>query len=89
MYTEYVLASPKGRSFRSSAGFGRRIEYWIIGRMLKEGMDVYVPFVDDHARKRWSADHRKRYARRGGYFLWHWSPFLHSRCNSDNHMLNK
>jgi hypothetical protein len=31
-----------------SAGFGKRIEYWIIGRMLKEGMDVYVPLVDDH-----------------------------------------
>ena len=39
---------PKG-SFRHSAGFGKRIEYWIIGRMLKEGMDVYVPLVDDHA----------------------------------------
>lgn len=33
--------------FRHSAGFGRRIEYWIIGRMLKEGLDVYVPLVDD------------------------------------------
>jgi len=28
------------RTFRHSAGFGKRIEYWIIGRMLKEGMDV-------------------------------------------------
>lgn len=35
--------------FRHSAGFGKRIEYWIIGRMLKEGMDVYIPLVDDHA----------------------------------------
>jgi hypothetical protein len=35
--------------FRHSAGFGKRIEYWIIGKMLKEGMDVYVPLVDDHA----------------------------------------
>lgn len=33
--------------FRHSAGFGRRIEYWIIGKMLKEGLDVYVPLVDD------------------------------------------
>jgi hypothetical protein len=33
--------------FRHSAGFGKRIEYWIIGRMLKEGLDVYVPLVDD------------------------------------------
>jgi hypothetical protein len=23
------------------------MEYWIIGRMLKEGLDVYVPLVDD------------------------------------------
>lgn len=36
-------------SFRHSAGFGKRIEYWIIGLMLKEGMDIYIPLVDDHA----------------------------------------
>ncbi len=36
-------------SFRHSAGFGKRIEYWIIGRLLKEGFDVYVPLVDDKA----------------------------------------
>jgi hypothetical protein len=36
-------------TFRNAAGFGKRIEYWIIGRMLKEGMDVYVPLVDDDA----------------------------------------
>jgi len=35
--------------FRHSAGFGKRIEYWIIGRMLKEGLDVYVALVDDDA----------------------------------------
>jgi len=35
--------------FRHSAGFGKRIEYWIIGRMLKDGLDVYVPLVDDDA----------------------------------------
>lgn len=40
---------PTGKPFRHSAGFGKRIEYWVIGRMLKEGMDVYVPLVDDHA----------------------------------------
>jgi hypothetical protein len=33
--------------FRHSAGFGRRMEYWLIGRMLREGLDVYVPLVDD------------------------------------------
>lgn len=37
------------KRFRHSAGFGKRIEYWIIGRMLKEGLDVYVPLVDDNA----------------------------------------
>lgn len=36
-------------SFRHSAGFGKRIEYFIIGKMLKEGLDVYVPLVDDDA----------------------------------------
>lgn len=36
-------------SFRHSAGFGKRIEYWIIGKMLKAGIDVYVPLVDDNA----------------------------------------
>jgi hypothetical protein len=37
------------RRYRHSAGFGKRIEYWIIGEMLKEGLDVYVPLVDDDA----------------------------------------
>ena len=35
-------------SFRHSAGFGKRVEYNLIGRMLMEGLDVYVPLVDDH-----------------------------------------
>ncbi len=38
-----------GKTFRHSAGFGKRIEYWIIGNMLKEGLDVYIPMVDDDA----------------------------------------
>jgi len=33
-------------SFRHSAGFGKRMEYWIVGLMLKEGLDVYMPLVD-------------------------------------------
>lgn len=37
------------KTFRHSAGFGKRIEYWIIGLLLKEGFDVYVPLVDDDA----------------------------------------
>lgn len=37
-----------GISFRHSAGFGKRMEYRIIGDMLMEGLDCYVPLVDDH-----------------------------------------
>ncbi len=36
------------RKFRSSAGFGKRIEYWVIGLLLKDGYDVFMPLVDDH-----------------------------------------
>ena len=36
-------------SFRHSAGFGKRIEYWVVGHMLKHGLDVYLPLVDDDA----------------------------------------
>lgn len=35
--------------FRHTAGFGKRIEYWIVGRMLKDGLDVFLPLVDDDA----------------------------------------
>lgn len=35
--------------FRNSAGFGKRIEFWVLGLMLKQGLDVYVPLVDDNA----------------------------------------
>src|SRR6478736_3949805 len=35
--------------FRNSAAFGKRIEYWVVGLMLKEGLDVYLPLVDDNA----------------------------------------
>ena len=38
-----------GKRFRTLAGFGKRIEYWLVGRMLKEGLDVYLPLVDDDA----------------------------------------
>jgi hypothetical protein len=33
--------------YRDSASFGKRIEYYLIGRMLKEGLDCYMPLVDD------------------------------------------
>lgn len=36
-------------SFRNSAAFGKRIEYFIVGLMLKQGLDVYMPLVDDDA----------------------------------------
>lgn len=36
-------------SFRNSAAFGKRIEYYVVGLMLKEGLDVYLPLVDDDA----------------------------------------
>jgi len=38
-----------GISHRHSAGFGKRIEYYIVGLMLKDGLDVYLPLVDDDA----------------------------------------
>ena len=35
--------------FRHSAAFGKRIEYYVVGLMLKAGLDVYMPLVDDDA----------------------------------------
>jgi hypothetical protein len=40
-------AATTQRPFRNSAAFGKRIEFWLIGRMLKEDLDVYLPLVDD------------------------------------------
>lgn len=37
------------KSFRHTAAFGKRIEFYIVGLMLKEGLDVYLPLVDDDA----------------------------------------
>ena len=37
-----------GNSFRSLAGFGKRMEYKLVGDMLMEGLDCYLPLVDDH-----------------------------------------
>ncbi len=34
---------------RKLTGFGKQMEYWIISLMIKEGLDIYVPFVDDDA----------------------------------------
>lgn len=35
--------------FRNSAAFGKRMEFYVVGLMLREGLDVYLPLVDDHA----------------------------------------
>ena len=37
-----------GKSFRNLAGFGKRMEYYLVGKMLMEGLDCYLPLVDDH-----------------------------------------
>ena len=37
----------KNHSFTNLASFGKRIEHYLIGQMLKEGLDVYLPVVDD------------------------------------------
>lgn len=37
------------KAFRHTAAFGKRIEYYVIGLMLKQGLDVYMPLVDDDA----------------------------------------
>jgi len=34
-------------TIRGFASFTKRIEYWVIDRMFREGLDGYVPFVDD------------------------------------------
>lgn len=44
-----AIGIPINRTFRNAAAFGKRMEYFIVGRMLKEGLDVYMPLVDDHA----------------------------------------
>lgn len=35
-----------GVSFRYSAGIGKGMEYNLVGKMLMEGLDVYLPLVD-------------------------------------------
>ena len=36
------------KSVVSRIKFGKRIEYWVMSLLLKEGFDVFVPLVDDH-----------------------------------------
>lgn len=35
------------KKFRHNAGFGKRMEFYVLGLMLKEGIDLYIPLVDD------------------------------------------
>ena len=48
---ENIIASNQAKvkkfSFRNTASFGTRMEFWIIGEMLRQGFDVYRPLVDD------------------------------------------
>ncbi len=37
-----------GMPFKDSASFGKRMEYYLVGKMLMEKLDVYMPLVDDH-----------------------------------------
>ena len=39
----------KKKTFRHHAGFGKRIEYYVISLMLKQGLDVFIPMIDDDA----------------------------------------
>ncbi|MFP9099810.1 group I intron-associated PD-(D/E)XK endonuclease [Flavobacterium sp. RHBU_24] len=38
-----------GETFRHNAGFGKRMEYFVISKMLEQGLDVYIPLIDDFA----------------------------------------
>lgn len=38
---------PIEKSFRHNASFGKRMEFWVIGEMLRHNLDVYIPLVDD------------------------------------------
>lgn len=35
------------KTFRHNAGFGKRMEFFVISKMLEQGLDVYIPLVDD------------------------------------------
>ncbi|WP_199798410.1 hypothetical protein [Clostridium fermenticellae] len=32
----------------NAMSFGKRMEHYIIGKMLKYGLDCYIPIVNDH-----------------------------------------
>ena len=35
-------------SYRNTASFGKRAEYFVIAQMLKQGLDCYIPLGDDN-----------------------------------------
>ena len=37
-----------GKIFRHNVGFGKRMEYFVISKMLEQGLDVYIPLIDDN-----------------------------------------
>lgn len=36
-----------GKDYFTTASFGKRVEYVVIAKMLRSGLDVYLPMVDD------------------------------------------
>lgn len=36
-----------GHDFFTTASFGKRVEFTVIAKMLKSGLDIYLPMVDD------------------------------------------
>ncbi|MEN4759159.1 hypothetical protein ABEG63_02360 [Chryseobacterium sp. C39-AII1] len=36
------------RVFRHNVRSGKRMEYFVISKMLEKGLDVYVPLIDDN-----------------------------------------
>ena len=63
----------KNSSYRNSASFGKRIEYNLIGRMLMDGLDVYVPLVDDHGVD-CIVKNKRGFWHKGGYYA---SPLMY------------
>lgn len=42
-----ALPNPPEKIFRNRLGFGKRMEFYVLGLMLKQGLDTYIPLVDD------------------------------------------
>ena len=48
LYFMYRVEGDYGNSIQTFGRFGKRMEYNLVGKMLMEGLDVYMPLVDDH-----------------------------------------